>query len=975
MPLSRALLIISCLSFAAPFCGAVEFYVAPKGDDADPGTSRKPFATLTRARDAVRDLLKRGGLPSGAITVTMRGGEYRMAQTLELGAADSCTAKQPVIWQAAPKEAVALSGGVRLTDFRQVSAPAILSRLSPEAREHVLQVNLKALGVTDFGEVDPASGRRAEIFFNHKYMTLARYPNEGWLRIASVPQEGELKFPGDFRDTEPTRINGQIAGRHYGRFCYDGDRPSHWQWPSDIWVHGFWVWDYSEQYHPVERLDTAKKEVWPRPPYHFYGYHQGARYCFLNVLEELDSPGEWYLDRTAGLLYFWPPVAPVPADADISFPVLSVPMVSLKDASNIQLRGLTFECSRAGGVAISGGAGNLIAGCTFRNLGGTAVTIAGGGKHGVQSCDIYEVGAGGVTIEAGDRKTLAPAGCFVANCHIHDIGRVIPTYRPAISLNGVGNRVSHCYIHDCPHQGLGYTGNDHVIEFCEFTRTGVDAGDVGAIGTGMDWTYYGHTFRYNYFHNIHSPARVHVGSMTIYLDLPCGGTHIYGNVFYDNQRAFFTNSGRDCLIENNIFVNCDPSIQFNSWRDMILFKPGGAWRMTERLDEVHYDQPPYSTRYPGLLRLFNDGDPRLPTGNVVRCNVSYGGRFLQLHPLVSFKDVRVERNLIADPMVFEGSLTADGQDARYVNGDAQIARALGQSGNVIMSGDPGFADIAGRDFGLKPSSPAWKLGFKPIPFDQIGLRRDEFRKSVPLPEPDILPGSRTFAFEMEVALRLPSRGPRSVIRYTLDGSDPTTQSPRYTRPFTLNRTTTVKAAAFAADGHSGSRSPTVSATLTAAPLGPGGALYLSDLEGFDILAHGGLKRDTNYSGGVIKLNGKEYARGLMLCPEATRPDYMGGLGHVTYAIEGGLKRARRFKAVIGIEDEMLQYNRGTATFAVEVLRGGKWERVYESGVIKLGPPQPVDVDITGVQQLRLITTDADDNIQCDHAVWAEARIE
>ena len=111
------------------------------------------------------------------------------------------------------------------------------------------------------------------------------------------------------------------------------------------------------------------------------------------------------------------------------------------------------------------------------------------------------------------------------------------------------------------------------------------------------------------------------------------------------------------------------------------------------------------------------------------------------------------------------------------------------------------------------------------------------------------------------------------------------------------------------------------------------------------------------------------------CPEATKPDYQGGLGHVTYVISGGPNRARRFKALIGIEDEMLQYNRGTATFAVEVLRGGKWERVFESGVVRLGPPQVVDVGITGVEQLRLVTTDAGDNIQCDHAVWAEARIE
>ena len=72
-------------------------------------------------------------------------------------------------------------------------------------------------------------------------------------------------------------------------------------------MHGYWVWDYQDEYHAVDRLDTAKQEVWPKPPYHFYGYHENARYYFLNVLEELDRPGEWYLDRQTGMIYFWPP--------------------------------------------------------------------------------------------------------------------------------------------------------------------------------------------------------------------------------------------------------------------------------------------------------------------------------------------------------------------------------------------------------------------------------------------------------------------------------------------------------------------------------------------------------------------------------------------------------------------------------------------------------------------------------------------
>ncbi|MEI6501248.1 MAG: NPCBM/NEW2 domain-containing protein, partial [Armatimonadota bacterium] len=813
------------------------------------------------------------------------------------------------------------------------------------------------------GEVQPGANG-AQLFCGGKYMTLARYPNEGWLRIAEVPQEGELKFPGDFRDTAPTMIGGKIAGKHYGRFTYDGDRPARWKAPADLWVHGYWVWDYADQYHHVQKLDLAKKEVWPEPPYHFYGYHQNARYYFLNVLEELDSPKEWYLDRQAGVLYFWPPAGQ--EHAEVVFPTLTQPLFELTGVAHVELRGLTMEGGRAGAVRIAGGDHVLIAGCTFRNFGDTVIGVKGGTEHTVRSCDLSELGAGGIALEGGDRKTLTPGNHAVENCEIHDIGRVQAPYRPAVRLDGVGQRVSHCYIHDCPHGGLGFEGNDHTIEYCEFTRIGYDSGDTGTVYTAYDWSYRGHTIRYNYFHGIHSPPNVHVGSMTLYFDLPAGGVHVYGNVFYDNQRAFFTNSGRDCLIENNIFVKCDPSVYFNSWRDMMLFEKGGAWRIWERLQEIGYDKPPYSARYPELLRLFKDGDVRIPTGNVVRCNVSTGGQFLALMPLVNFNDVRVEKNLISDRLLFTGSPTGDGKAGRYAQGDATLTPVWEKTGNVMIASDPGFVDAEHQDFRLKPDSPAWKLGFKPIPFEQIGLQVDSFRKSLPPSAPIISPGSQRFLGELTVRLLLPARSPRATIRYTLDGSSPTTKSPAYGAPLKLTKTATVTAAAF---GLSSVPSALATATFTGTSLSEG--VYLSDLPAEDVLAHPDLKLDHNYSGGPLKFGGKEYPKGLMMCPEEGA---QGGIGHATWDLNGGLRQVRKLEATIGIEDEMQSTGIGSVVFIVEVFRAGKWARVFESPVLKWGDFREIAVDITGAEQLRLSTTDGGDNIYGDHAVWAGARV-
>jgi hypothetical protein len=127
----------------------------------------------------------------------------------------------------------------------------------------------------------------------------------------------------------------------------------------------------------------------------------------------------------------------------------------------------------------------------------------------------------------------------------------------------------------------------------------------------------------------------------------------------------------------------------------------------------------------------------LPKDNLVRRNVSWGEHFLVVGPQASLDHVRVEQNLIADPIVFSGSPTGDGASKTYRKDDQTIRTLLEATGNVFVDGDPGFADIEAEDFRLPPDSPAWALGFAEIPFERIGLRTDEFRTSLPPRTPAI----------------------------------------------------------------------------------------------------------------------------------------------------------------------------------------------------------------------------------------------
>jgi hypothetical protein len=963
---------------AAAAITASDYYEATHGNDAwsgtlaDPNAARTdgPFATLVRARDEIRKRKAAGPLPAGGLAVGVRGGTYEIRQTLELTAADSGTAEAPVVYRACGREAVRFTGGKRVTAWVPVTAAAVLARLGPAARGKVFQADMKAAGVADLGSVAGTGGKpRAELVCNGQYMALARYPNAGdFMRIADVPQTGEKAYENE-------------KNTHYGRFAYAGDQPTRWQDTSDLWVHGYWVHDWSDQYHRIQKLDLAKKEIWPEPPYHGYGYKPGQRFYVLNVLEELDQPSEWYLDRQSSLLYFWP--TSTIETAEVFFPELQQPMLVLTETQHVSVRGIVFEGSRAGAIVIKGGTGNEIAGCTVRNVGGTAIDIQGGTLNGVRSCDVYEVASTGIGLAGGERKTLTPAGNYVENCDIHHFARVQKTYRPAVQLNGVGNRISHCSIHDGPHEGIGYGGNDHVIEYCEFTRIAQETGDVGVTYTGADWTFLGHVFRYNYFHGIHGPGNL--GCFTIYPDLPCGGIHLYGNVFYDVDQVFHTNSGRGMLVENNVFMRCQ-GLSFSAWGDAKMFQEGGSWHMVENLKAVNYDQPPYSARYPLLQRLAedfkSDADDvlqrRLPKDNLLRRNVSWGSFFLRLDPKASLEHCQVEGNVIADDIVFAGSFDGSGKAKNYRNGDPEVAAEFGKRGNLIVSGDPGLGDLQTQDFALRADSPAAQIGFERIPFRQIGLVVDEYRQTLPLVvhAPTVLPAARTFLTPLNVRITpTPSpRGPKCVIRYTLDGSEPTAKSPAYSKPLTVADTATLKAAAFVTDGKASARSATVTVTYTATGLGQGG-IFLSDLDEQDLAAYLPCwKKDTNYAGKAIRLGGKEFAKGILLHPEECKE---GNRASVTYPLAGGLRSAQRFTAVIGIDDSMAEaYKMGSATFAVELLRAGTWQRAFESGVLKYSDtPQEVSVDITGAEKLRLLTTDGGDGIACDQATWADAKLQ
>jgi hypothetical protein len=299
----------------------------------------------------------------------------------------------------------------------------------------------------------------------------------------------------------------------------------------------------------------------------------------------------------------------------------------------------------------------------------------------------------------------------------------------------VGNIVSHNRIHDAPFSGIQYYGNDHLIEYNELYDLAHESGDVGGINTGADYSDMGTVIRYNSIHDIH--GRGEGGCRGIYLDLPGSNTTIFGNILANVDIGVFFNSGRDNLVENNLFVNCHPAIGIYRWPHMSYFRPGGAWKIVEKLHAVNFTQPPYSLHYPKLPRYLDSVNLGMPYGHTVVRNVSVGGIFLDLSEGMDFSHVTVERNVIGDSvlLVMTKKWTPDydpyhiGYVATYTSRDTAIARELAQRRNVLA--DPGFINPRSGSFRLSDHSPAWEAGFQRIPIERIGLRMDEYRREVP----------------------------------------------------------------------------------------------------------------------------------------------------------------------------------------------------------------------------------------------------
>lgn len=692
---------------AAPV--GVRLYVSPTGDDVNPGTRGKPFATLTRTRDEIRRLKGLGNLPVGGVTVEIAGGRYGLKASFALSAEDSGTAEAPIVYRCAPDARAWLFGGqdVPVASLSPLKDAALRDRLPADAVSHVRCLDLNRLGIPYYRRLpdrfncytlrrgpfpealgykpeygyEPGLWTPLEVFCDGQALPPARWPNRGFVQIDEVLDDG------DGSSFEGTITRG-------GTFSVPSlkEKLTLWAGADELILFGYFYRDYFGYSVRVGKIDLQRSAVTlsqgvmdtkNKPHQRFYAQH---------LPEELDLPGEWYLKRETGILCLWPP-----KDAmTLTLSVLKEPMIQLSDVSFVTIDGLGLEGGRGDGVEITGGLSNRVEACEIRNVGGTGVSVRNGAGHRVAGCDIHHTGRGGIYLNGGDRKTLTPAGHMAENNHIHHTSRLVRNYTVPLGLDGVGNRASRNLIHDVPHIAVQFKGNDHVMELNEIFSVLEETNEAGIFYTGRDWTSRGNIIRYNFIH--HSTGVPSWGVRFVHLDDNASDTEIYGNICYKLEDGIAICGGHYNKIHDNLFVQCKETISLGS-RDIDMFKgdgkggfeladpDGNGKTIAKYLRLYKWNEPPYSTRYPKLIEAFGKTPIAAPWWN------------------------EIERNLAVD---CDKHIVATQKSAEW----ECVVR------DNWEGDDPGFVepDHTKLNFRLKPDALAYtKIKFQPIPYDRIGV--------------------------------------------------------------------------------------------------------------------------------------------------------------------------------------------------------------------------------------------------------------
>ncbi len=670
--------------------------------------------SMVQLRDRVR------ALPPDArakgVKIVVPPGKYVFGEPFVLDGRDSGSPQAPIVWCAKnPSNRPLFVSGVELPKraFKVVDDPALVARLDESARGKVLEADVSAYGFkmpigTSVNSEVQGPLKVPDVFINGKRIVLANYPIDGWCEIEKIIDKGSVTGDHSIKRARELGLLGPDEVVRGGSFKYREDRPSAWQEP--VLLEGFWAFDWRATIIWSKTIDKAAKTITLKN-HHQYGVKLGnprpRRWRALNVFEELNAAGRYMMDPVKRRLYIYPP-----EEAFDSVIVCGKAggIVQFKEAHDIVFSGIDFGASWGDGVELVGARRITVEKAKFRDQRDWAVLGKNVWDCTLRTCDVTQVGSGCFCIWGGDRRKLVPGNNLVEDCLFEDWGTLRSNCGHAIEFHGVGNKALHNEIRNANGYVVSYKQNDGVFAYNVVSNTTWGVDDAGAFYKGLNPSMRGNRIEYNYWRDIGKPGGH--GSSAIYFDDGDSGDFVFGNIFencgktqnhYSNFAAVFSHAGCSNIVRNCIFIRCARSLGGSSWPQekwerRIKGRDPIKWANYDYkfLEEVDYRSPEWRSRYPELETFLD------PYPAEIRMNAAYDCVAVDCPDRLDFP----QKN---------GKVYHCGG---YVRGHWHTNDTF-----VAIKGDPGFIDYANRDYRLKPDSEIFRRvpGFKPIPFEEIGL--------------------------------------------------------------------------------------------------------------------------------------------------------------------------------------------------------------------------------------------------------------
>jgi HYR domain len=678
-----------------------QLFIAKNGNDSNDGTIGSPLATLIGARDRAR--------ATGIKTVWIRGGRYDADTTCNLTEQDagmkfSGYANEKVIFDGAKY--------VNPDSFSIVTDATTLTKLHSSGIGKVY-----AQTITDASLITILSQSSSQISMDDKMMIIARFPNLGYGHILDNTASGEqVNQKGD--ETNPKGAQFKI------RESFDAAK-----WNAEItrhkraYIKGYISADWLKETIAIFSVGTdgiIKLMDGSRYGIKVRGGSPNRLFA-LQLLCELDEPGEWFFDPIDKKLFIWP-YQPIDSLSKVGV-WAGTRVFNIASSNDVKIQKMTIQnLGRGtygdGAIDIRNSTNCEVAGVILRyiNYPLSPINIYDGSNCGIVSCDFSDHEIGVRCYGGKARSTSITYGNhYVQNCHFTQIYSK-DFYGKAIAINGAGNTFRNNLVHNTNGQPITHAGVDHLFERNEVFNVGIEEGDGGAFYTGAAIWSHGNVIRHNFVHHIMSVPKL-LGRAAFFSDDYDGGETVAENVLYKGGwEAIKMNKGAGHTILKNVLLECYTGIRNG---DGTISDYNTAMGYITNNNPTADEKPNYIGR---MLNAIGKPDWRVGL-TVDNWSDRLEGFWTSRYP---FLKTVVDKYNVANQMknyecrfynnLFYGNTTnINGGPTVVVQGSQTITLGL-------------FADPKNLNFKFIEPRPSYAPD---IPFENIGLYKDDYRCAVP----------------------------------------------------------------------------------------------------------------------------------------------------------------------------------------------------------------------------------------------------